>query len=177
MKKYIFEHTLGPLIEQYHPRVLVETGTHRGRSSCYMVQQSLQYHDNVEFHGFDLFETATAETDAREINGKGHGSYKKAQARLQAIQQQHPGFRFTLYRGFTTETFLTPIQADLAYIDGGHSTETVLHDFSMVRDSAVIVFDDYQMDSVKEALRIAGIADRVEPFITKKTHQAIFINS
>ena len=142
-----------------------------------MVQQSLQYHDNVEFHGFDLFETATAETDAREINGKGHGSYKKAQARLQAIQQQHPGFRFTLYRGFTTETFLTPIQADLAYIDGGHSTETVLHDFSMVRDSAVIVFDDYQMDSVKEALRIAGIADRVEPFITKKTHQAIFINS
>jgi hypothetical protein len=177
MKKYIFEHTLGPLIEQYHPRVLVETGTHRGRSSCYMVQQSLQYHDDVEFHGFDLFETATAETDAREINGKGHGSYKKAQARLQAIQQQHPGFRFTLYRGFTTETFTTPIRADLAYIDGGHSTETVLHDLSMVRDSAVIVFDDYQMDSVKEALRIAGIADRVEPFITKKTHQAIFINS
>jgi len=53
----------------------------------------------------------------------------------------------------------------------------VLHDLSMVRDSAVIVFDDYQMDSVKEALRIAGIADRVEPFITKKTHQVIFINS
>ena len=177
MKKYIFEHTLGPLIEQYHPRVLVETGTHRGRSSCYMVQQSLQYHDDVEFHGFDLFETATAETDAREINGKGHGSYKKAHARLGAIQQKYPAFQFTLYCGFTTETFTTPIRADLAYIDGGHSTETVLHDLSMVRDSAVIVFDDYQMDSVKEALRIAGIADRVEPFITKKTHQAIFINS
>ena len=176
MKNYIFEHTLGPLIEQYHPRILVETGTHRGRSSCYMVQQSLQYHDDVEFHGFDLFETATPETDAKEINGKGHGSYKKAHARLQAIQQQHPGFRFTLYRGFTTETFVTPIRADLAYIDGGHSTETVLHDFSMVRDSKVIVFDDYQMDSVKEALKIAGIADQVEPVITKKTHQAIFIN-
>jgi len=176
MKQYIFEHTIGPLIEQYHPRILVETGTHRGRSGCYMVQQSLQHHDNVEFHGFDLFETATAETDVKEINGKGHGSYKKAHSRFLAIQQQYPDFEFTLYRGFTTDTFTTPIRADLAYIDGGHSTETVLHDLSMVRDSAVIVFDDYQMESVREALRQAGIADRVEPFITKKTHQAIFIN-
>jgi hypothetical protein len=177
MKNYIFEHTLGPLIEQYHPRVLVETGTHRGRSGCYMVQQSLRYHDDVEYHGFDLFETATAETDAKEINGKGHGSYKKAQARFHAIQQQYPNFVFTLYRGFTTDTFVNPIQADLAYIDGGHSTETVLHDFSMVKNSKVIVFDDYQMDSVKQALHIAGLADRVTPFITKKTHQAIFINT
>ena len=141
-----------------------------------MVLRALQHHPNVEFYGFDLFESATTETDAKEINGKGHGSYKKAHARLSAIQQEYPDFAFTLYRGFTTETFTTPIRADLAYIDGGHSTETVLHDLSMVRDSTVIVFDDYQMESVREALRIAGIADRVEPFVTKKTHQAIFVN-
>jgi hypothetical protein len=177
MKNHIFVQTLGPLIEQYHPRVLVETGTHRGRSGCYMVQQSLQYHPNVEYHGFDLFETATAETDAKEINGKGHGSYDTAHARFQAIRRQHPGFIFTLYRGFTTDTFVKPIRADLAYIDGGHSTETVLHDFGMVRESRIVVFDDYQMDSVKEALRIAGIADRITTFATKKTQQAIFINS
>lgn len=176
MKNLIFVQTLGPLIEKYHPRVLVETGTHRGRSGWYMSMQALQHHPDVEYHGFDLFEQANAETDQREINGKGQGSYNKAHGRLQSIQNQHPQFTFTLHRGFTTDTFINPIKADLAYIDGGHSTETVLHDFSMVRDSGIIVFDDYQLDSVKEALLIAGIADRIEPFVTKKTSQAIFIN-
>lgn len=175
MKNHIFTFTLGPLIEQYHPRILVETGTHRGRSGCYMTLQSLQHHDDVEYHGFDLFEDANAETDQQEINGKGHGSYAKAHSRFLSIQQQHPKFKFWLKRGFTTDTFVKPIRADLAYIDGGHSTATVLHDFSMVRDSSIIVFDDYQMDSVKEALRQAGIADRIKPFVTKKTAQAIFI--
>lgn len=177
MKNHIFVQTLGPLIEQYHPRVLVETGTHRGRSGCYMVQQCLQYHADVEYHGFDLFETATADTDRQEINGKGHGSFEKAQGRFAAIQQQHPGFRFSLHRGFTTDTFVNPIRADLAYIDGGHSTATVLHDYSMVKQSGIIVFDDYQLDSVKQALHEAGIADRVQPYITKKTAQAILINA
>ena len=50
MKNYIFVQTLGPLIDRFHPRVLVETGTHRGRSGCYMVQQALQYHPDVEYH-------------------------------------------------------------------------------------------------------------------------------
>ena len=176
MKNYIFTETLGPLIEQYHPRVLVETGTHRGRSGCFMVQQALKYHPDVEYHGFDLFETATEDTDRDEINGKGHGSYDIAQARFAAIGLVHPGFRFALHRGFTTETFVTPIRADLAYIDGGHSTDTVLHDYSMVRDSAVIVFDDFQMDTVREALRQVGILDRIRPYLGKKTHQAILVN-
>lgn len=176
MKNYIFTETLGPLIEQYHPRVLVETGTHRGRSGCFMVQQALQYHPEVEYHGYDLFETATEETDRDEINGKGHGSYDIAQARFSAIGLVHPGFRFVLHRGFTTETFLEPIRADLAYIDGGHSTDTVLHDYSMVRDSSVIVFDDFQMETVRKALDMAGILDRIQPYLGKKTHQAILIN-
>ena len=176
MKNYIFTETLGPLIEQYRPRVLVETGTHRGRSGCYMVQQALRHHPDIEYHGFDLFETATEATDQAEINGKGHGCYEIAEARFAAIGLVHPGFRFTLHRGFTTETFVTPIRADLAYIDGGHSTDTVLHDYSMVRDSAVIVFDDFQMDTVRAALEQVGILDRIWPYIGKKTHQAILIN-
>ena len=176
MKNYIFMQTLGPLIDRFHPKVLVETGTHRGRSGCYMVQQALKHNKDIQYHGFDLFDIATDETDRAEINGKGHGSYEKARARFEALARDNPGFSFTLHRGFTTKTFLKPISADLAYIDGGHSTATVLHDYNMVKESRVIVFDDYQMDSVKQALREAGIADRIEPFLTKKTAQAILIN-
>lgn len=176
MKNYIFVDTLGPLIERYHPRVIVETGTHRGRSGCYMVLEALKHHPDVEFHGFDLFDMATDNTHLDEINGKGTGDYAKTLSRFEAIKQRHPQFQFWLYRGFTTNTLVKPISADLAYIDGGHSTATVLHDFSMVRTSRVVVFDDYQMDSVREAIKMAGIEDHISTYANKKTAQAIYVN-
>lgn len=165
-----------PLIDQYHPKVIVETGTHSGRSGAWMCIQALKHSPNVEYHGYDLFEMATNETHLKEINGKGTGSYERALAKFSRIKSKSPGFTFTLHRGFTTDTFLTPIKADLAYIDGGHSTETVLHDYSMVKDSQVIVFDDWQMDSVKEAIKQIGISNQITTFAAGKTIQAIFIN-
>lgn len=174
MKRFIFTETLGPLVTRLHPRVIVETGTHSGRSATYMCVQALGYRPDVEFHGFDLFDMASDETHQQEINGKGTGNYEKAWNRLSGLTTVHPEFRFTLYRGFTTDTFTTPICADLAYIDGGHSTETVMHDWSMVQDSAVIVFDDYQMPTVQQALQEIGIADRVRIFTFGKTQQAIW---
>lgn len=176
MKKFIFTESLGPLIEEHKPKIIVETGTNSGRSATWMCMQALQHHPDVVYHGFDLFDLATDETHAKEINGKGTGSYDKAHSRLAKLQKENPGFKFILHRGFTTDTFTSPIVADLVYIDGGHSTETVLHDYSMVKNSKVIVFDDFQMDTVKEAIRQIGIFDRVTEFPWKKTSQAIFIN-
>lgn len=177
MKNYIFAETLGEMVDRFQPKIIIETGTHRGRSGIFMVQRALQYNQDVFYHGFDLFEMATVETDKIEINGKGSGSYDLALGRFNKLKSKHPGFDFRLYRGFTTDTFTTPIQADLAYIDGGHSTHTVLHDYSMVKESKVVVFDDFHMDSVKEALHLAGIFNRLIVVDgNRKTHQAIFIN-
>lgn len=174
MKKFIFTETLGPLIDKHRPGLIVETGTHSGRSATFMCSRALQYRPDVVFHGFDLFDMASDETHRVEINGKGSGNYDKAFARLSGLQTANPGFGFQLYRGFTTDTFLQPIQADLAYIDGGHSTETVIHDWSMVRESSVIVFDDYQMQSVRDALIHVGLIDQIRVFAFGKTQQAIW---
>ena len=119
---------------------------------------------------------ATDETHLKEINGKGTGSYEKAEARLSGLKSQYPKFKYKLHKGFTTESFTSPIIADLVYIDGGHSTETVLHDYSMVKGSKIIVFDDYQMDSVVEAIKQIGIEDKVEIIALGKTKQAIYRN-
>lgn len=175
-KNYIFVETLGPLIQQYRPRVIVETGTHSGRSGYYMVTEALKHHPDVEYHGFDLFDMANESTHQAEINGKGVGNYDKAQSKFQRVAREHPGFRWTLTRGFTTDSFVTPIRADLAYIDGGHSTETVLHDFGMVKTSGIVVFDDYDMDSVQQAIRQAGIEQAVTVHRGLKHWQAIWIN-
>lgn len=174
MKQFIFMLSLGPLIEKYHPRIIVETGTHRGRSAEYMCTQALKHRQDVEFHGYDLFELATEATHQTEINGKGAGSFDRAQARLDRLHRQYPQFKFCLYRGFTTDTLISPIQADLVYIDGGHSTETVMHDWSMVKHSRAVVFDDYQMPSVQEALIKIGISDQVRTVSFGKTQQAIW---
>ena len=47
---------------------------------------------------------------------------------------------------------ITPVAYDFVYIDGGHSYETVMHDYFMVKESNVIVFDDYQITGVKKAI-------------------------
>lgn len=174
MKKFIFTETLGPLIDRYRPSIIVETGTHSGRSATFMCMQALRHRSNVEFHGFDLFDMASDDTHRTEINGKGTGNYDKAHARLSGLASVYPDFRFSLYRGFTTQTLSTPIKADLVYIDGGHSTETVMHDWAMTQHSQVIVFDDYQMDSVRDAIKQIGLSDQVRTFAFGKTQQAIW---
>lgn len=176
MKNFIFVESMTPIIEAYRPKTIVETGTHLGRSAMWMCTQALQYRNDVKYFGFDLFEMANDTTHQLEINGKGTGSFERAHKRLMRVKKKHEGFNFTLYKGFTKDTFTTPIVADLAYIDGGHSTETVLHDYSMVKDSRVIIFDDWQMDSVKEAIKQIGIANQITEFKFGKTAQAIFIN-
>jgi predicted O-methyltransferase YrrM len=174
MKQFIFTETLGPLIAQYHPGIIVETGTHSGRSATFMCTQALQYRPDVTFHGFDLFDLASDDTHQSEINGKGTGNYDKAHARLSGLASKYPEFSFRLYKGFTTDTLVAPIQADLVYIDGGHSTDTVIHDWSMVRHSRVIVFDDFQLDSVKQAVAKIGLIDQIRTFAFGKTQQAIW---
>jgi precorrin-6B methylase 2 len=57
-----------------------------------------------------------------------------------------------LIRGNTKQTLTEPKVFDFVYIDGGHSYDTVIHDYSMVKDSTVIVFDDYQIKEVSVAV-------------------------
>jgi hypothetical protein len=175
-KKLIFHYSLGPLAEKYHPKIIVESGTHSGRTAAFMCSIALKYNNDVEYYGFDLFDMASEETHKKEINGKGTGSYEKATAKLDSLKSKYPKFKYKLHKGFTTKSFKDPIIADLVYIDGGHSTESVLHDYSMVKDSKVIVFDDYQMESVVDALKIIGITDQVEIIELGKTKQAIYRN-
>ena len=46
-----------------------------------------------------------------------------------------------LYEGFTIHTLLNHTY-DFVYLDGGHSYETVKHDYNKIKNSKVIVFDD-----------------------------------
>lgn len=127
------------LIRIFRPRSIVEIGTFNGHNAICMLQAAHEYCEIPQYIGYDLFEDASAETDAAEFNVKQHHSRESV---LAAIKVACPWADVNLIKGNTRQT-LTSVTADFAFIDGGHSIETIRHDYEALKHSGVIVFDDY----------------------------------
>jgi predicted O-methyltransferase YrrM len=120
------------------PKVILEVGTWNGDRAREMLKAAPGAH----YIGFDLFEDATPETDAVEMNVKRSSKVTEVQQKL--------GERATLVKGNTRETlaaFSWPELVDFVWIDGGHSVETVASDWANVQrllaSDAEVYFDDY----------------------------------
>lgn len=131
-----YEKLLG-LIDLFRPEKIVEIGVWNGNTALNLIKTAQEHSDFVTYIGYDLFEDATDETDEREFNVKSHATYDEVLSRL-----LETGANITLIKGDTNET-LKPVLADIVFIDGGHSIETIRADYEKVRKSSVIVFDDY----------------------------------
>lgn len=161
------------IVADRQPRRIIEIGTWNGK-------RALQMHEacpSAVYVGFDLFEEANAETDYKEKNVKPHWSFEKVMARLEEAK-----VAALLYRGDTKETFKdylenAPVRrvssgeqgvtdhweygsghetADLIFIDGGHSIETIEEDLKnaldAITDGGIIIMDDYYTDMPDEEL-------------------------
>jgi predicted O-methyltransferase YrrM len=133
--------TLERLIRDQKPQIIVEIGVWRGDTAIRMIQAA---DEGVRYWGFDLFsQQMTDEIMSREVSLRPL-SLEGVRSRLQGL-----GAEINLVAGDSTLTLprteLPPI--DLAFIDGGHSYETVLADWQNIRlrlsPGAVVVFDDY----------------------------------
>lgn len=140
------------IFDIFKPQRICEIGTHHARSACQFVQYLCPRVEHVHYTGYDLFEDADAAITRAEHNGKGPGSYYRANRSLAKMKQLYPNLSFELIRGNTSNT-MQPQTYDFVYIDGGHSYATVMHDFSMVRGSKVLVFDDCQILGVQQAVK------------------------
>lgn len=127
------------LIDIHKPKSLIEIGVWNGANAIRMIKQALKHHDSVEYTGYDLFEDATPETDAKEFNVKAHNQVKAVAAYIRAETGVIP----TLIKGDTNETLAHGIKADFVFLDGGHSVGTIGSDYSKLMYSNVVVLDDY----------------------------------
>jgi len=144
---------LEELVEFYGSKVIAETGTWSGDRAIAMSRAALIGNDKVHYIGFDLFEGATKETDAEEFNTKRHFTVEDVRGKLSKFKEemiaQGKEFTFELVQGDTKVTL--PKRAadisgvDFAYLDGGHSDETVENDWFYFQHVDVVVFDDYFM--------------------------------
>lgn len=137
------------LFDNYYISSVGEIGTHSGKTASQILNYLLPKNTSITYTGYDLFEEANELTNKDEVNGKGVGSYQRAVSKLNKLKKKYPDFEYILVKGNTKET-LTPTKFDFVYIDGGHSYETVKHDYTMVKDSKIIVFDDYHIEGVKK---------------------------
>jgi len=137
--------------------IIAETGTWNGGRAIEMALAAYDNVDEVHYMGFDLFEQATDETDKLELNIKAHNSEDLVNKRLDDFShkmlEKGKTFSWNLYAGNTNETMeqVSFDKVDFAFIDGGHSYDTVQNDYGFLRDVDVVVFDDfYSVEKDKE---------------------------
>lgn len=132
-----------PIVRELQPYHVLEIGTWNGNRAIEMMKETAGV-----YFGFDLFEDATDETDREESNVKPHWSVQRVASKLDAAR-----IPWALQKGNTRETLplfrkkYPDIRFDFAYIDGGHSIQTIASDWENVREmmkpDSVVVFDDY----------------------------------
>lgn len=126
-------------IELFKPQSIVEIGTWSGENAIRMIKQAQRHHKKIYYVGYDLFEEATDQTDADELNVKKHYSVAEVEGK---IKSACPDANIHLIKGNTRET-LKSVAADFVFLDGGHSLQTIGSDHERVSGSYVIVHDDY----------------------------------
>jgi hypothetical protein len=135
-------------------QAIVEIGTWNGVHAEQMIRVAAAHAglSSIRYAGFDLFEDLTNDQLRLEYS-KRPPTYQEVSDRLKAT-----GAAITLYRGNTRETLPRAGEelrrADLVFIDGGHSIETISADWAAVQQNlgpgTTVIFDDYYPDRVPE---------------------------
>jgi predicted O-methyltransferase YrrM len=136
------------MMHVFKPKAIIEVGTWSGDNAIRLISNAKQYWPQVWYDGYDLFDSATAETDATELNVKKHFTRIDVETK---IRNATSGFGVVkLVQGNTRETLKADniTGYDFAFIDGGHSVETIEHDYEQLKHVPVVVLDDYYTSDV-----------------------------
>lgn len=165
---------LKKLVAFVKPKVIVEVGTHNGLRARMMCEEARKYNANVHYIGYDLFDEADAETNEREMNGKGAGSQTLAMENLKI-----DGVTSEFHKGDTRKTLHgQDVRADFVFIDGGHSVDTIRGDYEALKHSRMIALDDYysgDFDTNKFGCNklLEGIPHELLPIEEKTNHKGV----
>ena len=133
-----------PIVRDIKPKIILEVGTHTGTRPA----EWFVVHKDFTYYGVDLFELGNNNTLAKEgLVYKGGSNMMKTSKRLTDL-----GINHQLFKGFSKDTLLEFEKeygriVDFAYIDGGHSVETIQSDWDivqrLVKKGGLVIFDDY----------------------------------
>lgn len=173
MKPFLFD-IMKDIIGDAECNFIGEIGTHKGGTAKQLIELLAPRVKALTYYGYDVFDAddPDKELHTRERNGKSPARISAAKQTLERYKRRYSNVKYKLFKGYTTDTLIKPIMFDFVYIDGGHSYETVKHDYSMVKDSKIIVFDDFKTRGVNRCvteLKEQGI--NVEIVLTPSKHK------
>lgn len=152
-------------VANLRPERIVEIGVFRGNTGRRLISLALEHVSAVDYWGFDLFaEGSTAEQLSAEVDG---GTPPLS---INAVFErlQRPGATIHLVPGDTRYTLArTDVPpADLVFIDGGHSYDTVASDWKNAQEflhpRSVVYFDDYTNDvGVRHGYGVKRLVDEL----------------
>ncbi len=142
---------LEKLIHKYKPKSICEIGINKGERAISMCFAALEHNSDISYTGYDLFDAITPEINEQELNVKKSYPYGEILARLAT---KLPTVEVNLIKGNTRDVLEEAIY-DFVWIDGGHSIETIQNDYEKVKNSKVIVLDDYyEIDEFNRGINI-----------------------
>jgi len=123
------------LIKKYKPQTICEIGVSKGKGAILMIKEALKYHSSIEFTGYDIFPEDGGVTE-KQLNSKLN--------HLRQVIQRDSDFdkklTFKIKGGDTKDMLKKSASYDFVFIDGGNDVETVLHDWSKVKNSKVLAW-------------------------------------
>jgi len=174
------------LINEYNPKNVLEVGVFCGvtaRNICELLEKN--HKNSFSYIGVDLFGNNKASSDD-EIeplflkNQKFSNPFKTLfynyikKENLNSIESVHKllekfGDKIKLIQGDTREILenLSLESIEFAFLDGGHSYETVMNDLNILdkklRKNAIILCDDYEGKT-----KIDSVTNAINDFVNKK---------
>ena len=130
------------VVQIIKPKKLIEVGISRGIRAAQLIQLSQKFNHDIEYLGFDVFDTKDSEFHRIVGNGKKVASMQQIYEFLSKSCE-----RVSLIQGTTEETLWgKSFQGDLVFIDGDHRLESITKDFESLKNSKLIVLDDYYIN-------------------------------
>ncbi len=141
------------LIDSIHiikPKKIVEIGIAQGLRSYQMIKEAKIFHKKIQFFGYDVFDTKDENFHKMVGNGKKVSSRNEVENFLQPLN-----VNIEMFPGMTKETLWgNNVTADLVFIDGDHRIEAIQSDYEAVKNTKVVVFDDYYISGEHSSFTI-----------------------
>ena len=157
------------------PVSIIEIGLARGIRAFQLIQLAKKFNLDVEYTGYDVFDTKDANWHKLVGNGKKVESKLVIEKKLKTLTHN-----VKLIQGMTSETLWPkPHRADYVWLDGDHRLDSIKKDFEALKESKVIVFDDYYSTGEHDGFhiekygcnKIVETFDENKIFITPKTKE------
>lgn len=169
------------IVDAIKPLKIVEIGTWNGTRAVEMLQMAARHArmDEIEYIGYDLFDLQT-DKDLVDEHSKQGWPWMVVKKRVDATGAKNAlisgNTRDTLYKGFGRLQ-----NADLYFIDGGHSEKTIQHDWDQIAPNmgahSVAVFDDYYHGDHPVGMGCNALVDKLPRDMWRVNHLPVITDA